>query len=76
MSEITMDQLRRLLKQYIRHNYKTQGGFAKAMKCSQAYVSAVLTGKSNMPLAWAELVGATITIRVEIDRDAADWAMQ
>lgn len=73
MSEITMDQLRALLKQYIRDNYKTQSAFAVSMKCSDAYVSAVLTGKSGMPLAWAELVGAKITMKVSLEQKIEDW---
>lgn len=70
MTEITMGQLRKRIAEHIRRNYKTQAAFAKAMKCSDAYVSAVLNCKSSIPLAWAELVGAKIEVRVTL----VDWA--
>ena len=58
-SEISEEQLRALLKEYIKDNYKTQNEFARATNCSRAYVSAVLYGKSRMPPSWAKLVGYT-----------------
>lgn len=70
MAEITMGQLRKRIAEHIRRNYKTQAAFAKARKCSDAYVSAVLNGKSSVPLSWAELVGAKIEVRVTL----VDWA--
>lgn len=70
MAEITMGQLRKRISEYIWRNYRTQRAFAKAMKCSDAYVSAVLNGKSSVPLSWAELVGAKIEVRVTL----VDWA--
>lgn len=70
MTEITMGQLRKRIAEYIWRNYRTQRAFAKAMKCSDAYVSAVLNGKSSVPLSWAELVGAKIEVRVTL----IDWA--
>tara|TARA_R110000765_G_scaffold85378_2_gene164709 strand:+ start:606 stop:950 length:345 start_codon:yes stop_codon:yes gene_type:complete len=70
MGEITMDQLRARIATHIRQNFKTQRAFARDQGCSDAYVSAVLLGVSGVPLAWAELVGAKIEVRVTVE----DWA--
>lgn len=70
MGEITMNQLRKRIAEHIRRNYKTQAAFAKAVNMSAAHVSGVLSGRKAVPLAWAELVGAKIEVRVTL----VDWA--
>ena len=67
-----MDQLRARLKQYIQDNYKTQAAFARSVKMSPAHVSGVLSGRKAVPLAWAELVGASFEVRVTIK----DWTQR
>lgn len=64
MTEITQDQLRELLRLYFRSVYGSQRKAAAALGVSDAYVSAVLLGRSSVPASWMELVGARAVLVV------------
>jgi hypothetical protein len=45
------------LREFIRTNHETQKSFAASAGVSGAFVSAVLKGKKEIPLAWLEKLG-------------------
>lgn len=73
MADVSIDQLRSIMRLYIQRKYKTQSAFAKAMGISTAHVSAVLAGKKGFPMAWAVLIGAKIELKASIDDQLAEW---
>lgn len=54
----------RRLKRHIQNVHGSQRGFAKSVQVSDAYVSAVLTGKTRLPAEWLSLIGVSRMITV------------
>jgi hypothetical protein len=50
-------EVRAKLKGYIAENFSTSLNFAESQGVTGSYVSAVLTGKKEIPAKWLELIG-------------------
>ncbi|MND99972.1 hypothetical protein D3C76_675480 [compost metagenome] len=49
MPELTESDVRWRLKRHIREQYRTQGAYARAYGCSDAYLSAICCGDKPIP---------------------------
>lgn len=63
-TQISEGEVIRRLRLHIANVHGSQRSFAKSVKCSDAYVSAVLTGKTKLPAKWLHFVGVARLIDV------------